>query len=219
MDPDFLSYYPCFSLNKKENGYEVVDNENSMKLTLSLDDYNKVLTECKKHPLNKILKGSNLNILDCTCGFSRDAAIIQALGNSVISIEENPFIMGLVTDAKRRIKNDYTRSIYDRITFRLGNSIDFIRNTNKHFDYIYFDFMFNIHKSSLPSKKEQFLKKIVSNNLTKNLNIIKETVQRVSSKIIIKEYIYSNDYTYFDIINTYREKTVKYHLIQGNREH
>ena len=74
----------------------------------------------QKHPLNKILKGSNLNILDCTCGFSRDAAIIQALGNSVISIEENPFIMGLVTDAKRRIKNDYTRSIYDRITFRLG---------------------------------------------------------------------------------------------------
>ena len=147
-----------------------------------------------------------------------DAAIIQALGNSVISIEENLYY-GSGYRCKRRIKNDYTRSIYDRITFRLGNSIDFIRNTNRHFDYIYFDFMFNIHKSSLPSKKEQFLKKIVSNNLTKNLNIVKETVQRVSSKIIIKEYIYSNDYTYFDIINTYKEKTVKYHLIQGNREH
>ena len=79
--------------------------------------------------------------------------------------------------------------------------------------------MFSVNKSSLPSKKEQFLKKIVSNNLIKNINIIKETIQRVSSKIIIKEYIHSSDYNYFDIINTYKEKTVKYHLLQGNYEH
>ena len=42
--------------------------------------------------------------------------------------------MGLVTDAKRRIKNDYTRSIYEKdYVFDLGNSIDFIRNTNRAF--------------------------------------------------------------------------------------
>ncbi len=219
MDSDLLSNYPNLSLNKKEIGYEIIDNENNMKLTLSFDDYNNVIAECKKHPLNKILKGTSLNILDCTCGFSRDAAIMQALGNSVTSIEENPFVMALVIEAKNRINNNYTKSIYDKITFRLGNSLDFIRNTNKSFDYLYFDFMFNVNKSSLPSKKEQFLKKIVRNNLIKNINIIKETVQRVSSKIIIKEYIHSSDYNYFDIINTYKEKTVKYHLVQGNHEH
>ena len=219
MDFELLSNYPNFSLNKREIGYEIIDNENNMKLTLSLDDYNNVLAECKNHPLNKILKGTNLNVLDCTCGFSRDAAIIQALGNTVTSIEENPLVMALVRDAKNRIKNNYIKSIYDKITFRLGNSIDFIRNTNERFDYLYFDFMFSVNKSSLPSKKEQFLKKIVSNNLVKNINIIKETIQRVGSKIIIKEYIHSSDYNYFDIINTYKEKTVKYHLLQGNYEH
>ena len=75
--------------------------------------------------------------------------------------------------------------------------------------------MFNINKSALPSKKEQFLRKIVKNNLRDNVMIINETIERVTSKIIIKEHIQSNDFKHLDIINTYREKTVKYHLING----
>ena len=159
MDFELLSNYPNFSLNKREIGYEIIDNENNMKLTLSFDDYNNVLAECKKHPLNKILKGTNLNVLDCTCGFSRDAAIIQALGNTVTSIEEDPLVMALVRDAKNRIKNNYIKSIYDKITFRLGNSIDFIRNTNEHFDYIYFDFMFSVNKKLFALKKRTISQK------------------------------------------------------------
>ena len=73
--------------------------------------------------------------------------------------------------------------------------------------------MFNNTKSALPSKNEQFLRKIVSTNLEENLDIIQETIQRVSGKVIIKEYINSNNYNNFEIINTYRGKTVKYHLI------
>ena len=75
--------------------------------------------------------------------------------------------------------------------------------------------MFNINKSALPSKNEQFLRKIVKNDRNVNINIIHETVQRVVSKIIIKDHISSNDYDNFDIINTYKGKTVKYHLLEG----
>ena len=75
--------------------------------------------------------------------------------------------------------------------------------------------MFNINKSALPSKNEQFLREIVKNDINENVDIIHETIQRVRSKIIIKEHISSNDYDNFDIINTYKGKTVKYHLLKG----
>ena len=209
--PDF----PKVTLHKTSDGYEIRDHEKSMKMSLSFDDYNKVLIGKKKHQLNKIFKTKNLNILDCTGGFAKDAAILSSLGNEVTLIERNPLIMSLLVDANEKIKSDNIRSIFSRIKIRFGNCIDFVRNTNKHFDYIYFDFMFNVNKSALPSKNEQFLRKIVKNDINENVDIIQETIQRVKSKIIIKEHISSNDYNNFDIINTYKGKTVKYHLLEG----
>ena len=206
---------PKITLHKTTDGYELRDNEKNMKMSLSFDDYSKIILENKKHQLNKIFKAKNLSILDCTGGFARDAAILASLGNNITLIERNPLIMSLLVDAKEKIKIDDIRYIFSRIKSRFGNCIDFIRNTNKHFDYIYFDFMFNTNKSALPSKNEQFLRKIVKNDINENIDIINETIQRVRSKIIIKEHISSNDYDNFDIINTYKGKTVKYHLLEG----
>ena len=206
---------PKITLHKTNDGYELRDDEKNMKMSLSFDDYSKIILENKKHQLNKIFKAKNLSILDCTGGFARDAAILASLGNNITLIERNPLIMSLLVDAKEKIKIDDIRYIFSRIKSRFGNCIDFIRNTNKHFDYIYFDFMFNTNKSALPSKNEQFLRKIVKNDINENIDIINETIQRVRSKIIIKEHISSNDYDNFDIINTYKGKTVKYHLLEG----
>ena len=203
------------TLHKTHDGYEIRDNEKNMKMSLSFDDYSKILLDNKKHQLNKIFKGKNLSILDCTGGFARDTAILASLGNNVTLIERNPLIMSLLVDAREKIKSDDILSIFSRIKIRFGNCIEFIRNTHKHFDYVYFDFMFNINKSALPSKNEQFLRKIVKNDINENVDIIHETIQRVRSKIIIKEHISSNDYHNFDIINTYQGKTVKYHLLEG----
>ena len=210
-----LTDFPKITLHKTASGYEIRDNETNMKMSLSFDDYSKIILENKKHQLNKIFKAKNLSILDCTGGFAKDAAILASLGNNVTLIERNPLIMSLLVDAKEKIKIDDIRYIFSRIKSRFGNCIDFIRNTNKHFDYIYFDFMFNTNKSALPSKNEQFLRKIVKNDINENIDIINETIQRVRSKIIIKEHISSNDYDNFDIINTYKGKTVKYHLLEG----
>ena len=210
-----LSDYPDISIIETLNGYEIKDNSKNIKMTLSLDDYERIISENKKHQLSRILKSNGLQILDCTGGFARDAAILSSLGNHITLIEQNPLVMALLINAKTNIKSDNLRFIFDKIRLRLGNCIDFIRRTSKKFDYVYFDFMFNSNKSSLPSKKEQFLRKIVKNNISENLNILSETLQRVSSKIIIKEHISSNDYENFDIINTYKGKTVKYHLLKG----
>ena len=215
MKSSTLLDLPTITFHKTSNGYEVWDIEKKMKMSLSFDDYSRIMLDNKKHQLNKIFKTNNLNILDCTGGFARDAAILASLGNNVTLIERNPIIMSLLVDAREKIKSDDIRSIFSKITSRFGNCIDFIRNTNKHFDYIYFDFMFNINKSALPSKNEQFLRKIVKNDINENKDIINETILRVTSKIIIKEHISANDYDTFDIINTYKGKTVKYHLLEG----
>ena len=210
-----LTDFPKITLHKTASGYEIRDNETNMKMSLSFDDYSKVLLDKKKHQLNNIFKAKNLNILDCTGGFARDAAILASLGNNITLIERDPLIMSLLIDANKKIKSEDIRSVFSRIKIRFGNCIDFLRNMNKHFDYIYFDFMFNIKRNALPSKNEQFLRKIVKNDINENIDIIYETIQRVRSKIIIKEHISSNDYDNFDIINTYKGKTVKYHLLEG----
>ena len=78
--------------------------------------------------------------------------------------------------------------------------------------------MFSNSNTALPSKKEQFLRKIVTNDIIINKAIVDEVLQRVGCKVIIKEHIKSNNYQHLDIINTYKEKVVKYHLLQGKNE-
>jgi hypothetical protein len=126
--------------------------------------------------------------------------------------------MLVLKDAIRRIKSTTMNNIFNNITTKFGDCIDFIRTTNKKYDYIYFDFMFNINKSALPLKKDQFIRKVVNNNVQRNQSIIDEVLHRVGCKVIIKEHAKSNDYKHLDKINTYKEKIVKYHLLEGKNE-
>jgi len=189
-----------------------------MEYLLNLDEYEKIVKQRNNHILKKVFKRKDLNILDCTGGFARDSAIISSLGNAVTLIENNPVIMMVLKDAISRINSTTMSNIFNKITTKFGDCIDFIRTTNKKYDYIYFDFMFNINKSALPLKKDQFIRKIVQNNPQRNQIIIDEVLNRVGCKVIIKEHAKSNDYKHLDIINTYREKIVKYHLLEGKNE-
>ena len=106
---------PKITLHKTSDGYEIRDNEKNMKMSLSFDDYSKVLLDKKKHQLKNIFKTKNLNILDCTGGFARDAAILASLGNEVTLVERNPLIMSLLVDARKKIKSEDIRSIFSKI--------------------------------------------------------------------------------------------------------
>ena len=208
----------CIIVESTKKGYVLKDKKTLMTYLLNLDGYEKIVKQRNTHILKKIIKKKGLNILDCTGGFARDSAIISSLGNTVTLIENNPVVMGILKDAISRINNATMNNIFNNITTKFGDCLDFIRTTNKKYDYIYFDFMFNVNKSALPLKKEQFLRKIVQNNVQRNRNIINEVLQRVGCKVIIKEHAKSNDYRHLDIINTYREKIVKYHLLEGENE-
>ena len=206
---------PDITVTKKSNGYQLELKKEGMSFTLILDEYKNILKQNRIHIFNKILKKSNLNILDCTGGFARDACIISSLGNEVTLVEENPVVSMILRNAINNIQSDEIKNIFENISIKYGNCIDFIRQTKKRYDYIYFDFMFNINTSALPHKREQFLRKLTTNNIKVNKEIIHETIQRTDCKIIIKEHIRSNDYEDLNIINTYKEKVVKYNLIDS----
>jgi hypothetical protein len=205
-------------IESTKKGCVLKDKKTLMTYLLNLDEYEKIFSQSNKHILKRIVKKKGLNILDCTGGFARDSAIISSIGNTVTLIENNPIIMRVLNDAISRIRSTVVKNIFSNITTKFGDCINFIRTTNRKYDYIYFDFMFNVNKSALPSKKEQFLRKIVHNNVYRNQNIIHEVLQRVGCKVIIKEHAKSNDYKHLDIINTYKEKVVKYHLLEGRNE-
>ena len=202
-------------IKESKKGLMLVDRISKMTFFLELDDYDNIIRQNKKHILSKILKKDQLAILDCTGGFARDSAIISSLGNNVTMIEENLIVMRILKDAISRIKNREINYIFKRITTKLGSCLEYIKTTNKIYDYIYFDFMFDNCSTALPSKREQFLRKIVQNDININKAIVEEVLQRVGCKVIIKEHIKSNNYQHLDIINTYKEKVVKYHLLQG----
>jgi len=208
----------CIIVESTKKGYVLKDKKTLMEYLLNLDEYEKIVKQRNNHILKKVFKRKDLNILDCTGGFARDSAIISSLGNAVTLIENNPVIMMVLKDAISRINSTTMSNIFNKITTKFGDCIDFIRTTNKKYDYIYFDFMFNINKSALPLKKDQFIRKIVQNNPQRNQIIIDEVLNRVGCKVIIKEHAKSNDYKHLDIINTYREKIVKYHLLEGKNE-
>ena len=206
-------------IKESKKGLMLEDRISKMTFSLELDDYDNIIRQNKRHILSKILKKDQLMILDCTGGFARDSAIISSLGNNVTMIEENLIVMRILKDAMRRIQNGEIKRIFKRITTKLGSCLEYIKTTNKVYDYIYFDFMFNNSSTALPSKREQFLRKIVKNDININKAIVEEVLQRVGCKVIIKEHIKSNNYEHLDIINTYKEKVVKYHLIQGKNEY
>ena len=202
-------------IKESKKGLRLIDRISKMTFSLELDDYDDIIRQNKKHVLSKILKKDQLMILDCTGGFARDSAIISSLGNNVTMIEENLIVMRILKDAMSRIQSRKVNCIFKRITTKLGSCLEYIKTTNKIYDYIYFDFMFNNCSTALPSKREQFLRKIVKNDINTNKAIVEEVLQRVGCKVIIKEHIKSNNYQHLDIINTYKEKVVKYHLLQG----
>tara|TARA_B100001093_G_scaffold431787_1_gene427990 strand:+ start:873 stop:1565 length:693 start_codon:yes stop_codon:yes gene_type:complete len=203
------------SIKESKKGLVLVDCISKMTFSLELDDYDNIIRQNTKHVLSKILKKNQLMVLDCTGGFARDSAIMSSLGNNVTMIEENLIVMRILKDAMSRIRNNKINSIFERITTKLGCCLDYIKTTNKIYDYIYFDFMFNTNSTALPSKREQFLRQIVKNDIDLNKAIVEEVLQRVGCKVIIKEHIKSNNYQHLDIINTYKERVVKYHLLQG----
>ena len=134
----------------------------------------------KKDVFWKIFDQNDSTILDCTAGFGRDGFLLDSMGHDVTMLENSPIVAMLLKNALRRSNNR-------NIQLFFGNAYDYMKHSNKKYDYIYIDFMFEkLKNKSLSSKNDETLKMISFNDNDKNKII--QLAQRVSNKkVIVKE--------------------------------
>ena len=159
---------------------------------------------------NKIFPEKGSEILDCTAGFGRDARTLDLLGYKVTMVEKSPLIILILRNAINILKNHNLNLYY-------GDSYDFLNHSEKEYDYIYIDFMFDKTKDkSLSSKNDEILKIISSSEENKN-RLVKLAIKKSKKRVVVKEPKYSSS----NIINAdfnIKTKLINYNIYNGKNK-
>ena len=116
-----------------------------------------------RHPLSKALRGCPGPIVDATAGLGGDTAVMAGLGRHVLSIERDPTLFAMLTDAHNRLED---RSLAEQITLWQGDAVTCLADLPAPFDApaaIVLDPMYPPRRkaSALPSKSMQLLRALV----------------------------------------------------------
>ena len=175
------------SINFNKEGVELINNNYKKPVSIMIDFFDKRMNNKikqrlsgKKDIFHKLFPKKNSTLLDCTAGYGRDGYILRSMGFNVTMIENSPIISLLLNDALKKLK------LSDFIMYH-GNSYDYLSHSEKYYDYIYIDFMFNkLKKNSLSSKNDETLKLISFQENDKN-NIIRLAIKKSNSRVVVKE--------------------------------
>tara|TARA_Y100000741_G_scaffold223894_1_gene170955 strand:+ start:171 stop:884 length:714 start_codon:yes stop_codon:yes gene_type:complete len=159
---------------------------------------------------NKIFPDKGSEILDCTAGFGRDARTLDLLGYKVTMVEKSPLIILILRNALNISKNHNLKLYY-------GDSYDFLNHSEKEYDYIYIDFMFDKTKDkSLSSKNDEILKIISLSEENKN-RLVKLAIKKSKKRVVVKEPKHSSS----NIINAdfnIKTKLINYNIYNGENK-
>ena len=170
-------------LNLKKNEIYVINNNYKTPSIISIN-HNKNLSKKNNSIFLKLFPKKNSSVLDCTAGLARDSYILKSMGFNVTMIEKNPLLTLM-------IRNFIKKNLISNPTLYYGDSYDFLCKTNKIYDYIYIDFMFNkIKNKSLSSKNDEFLKIVCDNENNQN-RLIATARKRCKSRVVVKDAKYS----------------------------
>ncbi|MBT5644578.1 MAG: class I SAM-dependent methyltransferase [Gammaproteobacteria bacterium] len=175
------------SINFNKEGVELINNNYKKPVSIMIDFFDKRMNNKikqrlsgKKDIFHKLFPKKNSTLLDCTAGYGRDGYILRSMGFNITMIENSPVMSLLLNNALKKIK------LSNFIMYH-GNAYDFLRHTEKIYEYIYIDFMFNKPKnSSLSSKNDETLKLISFQDLNKN-NLINLAIKKSVSRVVVKE--------------------------------
>ncbi len=149
-----------------------LDEETDNKIKLRLSG--------KKDIFNKLFPKKGSTLLDCTAGYARDSYILRSMGFNVTMIENSPVMSLLLNNALKKLK------LSNFIMYH-GNSYDYLNHSEKNYDYIYIDFMFNkLKNNSLSSKNDETLKLVSFQELNKN-RLIKLAIKKSRDRVVVKE--------------------------------
>jgi hypothetical protein len=175
------------SINFNKNDIKLINANYKEAVSISIDfldeainDKIKLRLSGKKDIFNKLfpIKGSTL--LDCTAGYGRDSYILRLMGFNVTMIENSPVMSLLLNNALKKLKLSNFRMYH-------GNSYDYLNHSEKYYDYIYIDFMFNkLKKNPLSSKNDETLKLISFQENNKN-DLISLAIKKSNNRVVVKE--------------------------------
>ncbi len=132
----------------------------------------------------RIFSIKNSTILDGTAGFGRDGYLLDSMNHNVTMLDNSPIVSLLLKNALKRCGGKSIKLFY-------GNTYDFLKNSEKRYNYIYLDFMFNkVKNTSLSSKNDETLKLISFKENDKN-KIIEIARKNAIDKVVVKEPVNS----------------------------
>ena len=175
------------SIKLNKGNIELVNANYKAAVSISVDFLNEAINNKiksrltgKKDIFSKLFPIKNSTLLDCTAGYGRDSYILRSMGFNVTMIENSPIMSLLLNDALKKLK------LSDFIMYH-GNSYDYLSHSEKYYDYIYIDFMFNkIKKNSLSSKNDETLKLVSFRENNKN-KLIKLAIKKSNIRVVVKE--------------------------------
>ena len=105
-------------------------------------------------------KSKNLQIVDATGGFARDAFVLASLGAELTVLEQSPILCLMIEDALRLgVLDDDIKNIMQRMKVRNCNSIDALSGPDfyKTADVVYMDPMYPSRQKNAAVKKDMQL--------------------------------------------------------------
>ena len=198
------------SIKLNSDGIELINANYKEAVSISVNFLNEAINNKiklrisgKKDVFSKLFPIKNSTLLDCTAGYGRDSYILRLMGFNVTMIENSPVMSLLLNDALKKLK---------LLNFKMyhGNSYDYLNHSEKNYDYIYIDFMFDkLKKNSLSSKNDETLKLVSFQENNKN-NLIRLAIKKSNSRVVVKEPKHSLS----DILKP--EYTIKTKLLNFN---
>ena len=179
------------SINFNKDRIELINASYKEAVSISIDFLdeainNKIKSRLsgKKDIFSKLFPIKNSTLLDCTAGYGRDSYVLRSMGFNITMIENSPIMSLLLNDALKKLKLSNFKMYH-------GNSYDYLNHSEKYYDYIYIDFMFDkLKKNSLSSKNDETLKLISFQENNKN-NLIRLAIKKANSRVVVKEPKYS----------------------------
>jgi len=192
-----------YALERKDSQWSLrlvrpESEKDSVALSLNFDlslDYKREIKK-KEDLLYKSLgqPKSSLRVLDTTCGLAIDSVHFSKLGMEVVSLERNPVLFFLLTQAQSASQQEVIRKIkiINSEASRYLNSITSVgvENAGEVFDAVYFDPMYpeKKKKSAKPRKEMLLFRDFVGEDLDAD-QVFEQITTTEVPRIIVKRPI------------------------------
>lgn len=128
-----------------------------------------------------------LTVMDATAGLGEDSLLIAAAGHRVYLYESDETIGALLEDAHRRaLEDENLKSIAERMTINIGDSIQAMAHLDYEPDVIYLDPMFPKREKSAEVKKKFQLIHGLEEPCTNEQEMLNAAINAGPRKIVIK---------------------------------